>query len=55
MSTQKCQFDQWYDGELNNINEFRRDHFKAFISADGDARAKLTQAFPEYFKGQTSL
>ncbi len=46
----KCLFDQWYDGEAQNLNNFTIKLFEALMVADGLNRDKFKIAWPEYFK-----
>lgn len=45
----KTLFEQWNDNEVSNLNEFTLCLFKSFIAADGNNRAKLKKAWPEWF------
>lgn len=51
----ECLFDQWYEGKVKNLNEFTTLLFKSFIAADGENKAKIKAAFPEWFKDLQSF
>lgn len=51
----KCLFDQWYDGDIKNLNNFTVKLFEVFLIADGSNRQKFVTGWPEYFEGSKNL
>ncbi len=43
-------FEKWLSGELSNLGSFHQSLMETYLKADSDNRAKLEQAFPEWFK-----
>ncbi|MFA6084685.1 hypothetical protein [Mucilaginibacter sp.] len=51
MENEKCLYDKWMDEEERNLNNFTVTLFKLFQYADGSNKAKILNAWGEYFTG----
>jgi hypothetical protein len=46
----KTGYQMWLDGELRNLGSFAQSLLETYMKADSSNRAKLDNAFPEWFK-----
>jgi hypothetical protein len=51
MGKEKCLYDRWMDGDVRNLNNFTITLFKLYQYADGSSKAKILNAWGEYFTG----
>jgi len=52
---EKCLYDQWMDGELTNSNRFFLTMMDAYVFADGQNKAIIRNAWPEWFKDSRNI
>lgn len=53
LDSSPCKFDLWYENGTDNISNFYKKLYDAFMCADGVNREKLAKGFPEEFAGST--
>lgn len=46
----KTNYEMWLSGELTSLGSFAQSLMETYLKADSNNRAKLEEAFPEWFK-----